>query len=93
MVFEKHFSIREIQVSYEGVDRAVEEIWASEPIFVIHMGVAGSRKEICLETKAKNGPYNKKDVLGKIRQPEFVDGPGKLKTKDSKDKCVILVFI
>ena len=44
---------------------------------VIHVGVAGTRKSIDLEMKSTNGPYDKLDVRGKVRDPLYVDGPGK----------------
>ena len=67
----------EVEVSYEAVDAAVDRIWAKRPRVVIHVGVAGTRKSIDLEMKSTNGPYDKLDVRGKIRDPLFVDGPGK----------------
>ena len=63
-------------MSYEAVDKAVEGIWADNPMLVVHCGVAGRRKEICIETRARNGPYNKKDVLEKFLPGEFITGPG-----------------
>ena len=54
----------------------MEEIWKDEPLFVVHVGVAGSRKEISIEVKGKNGPYLKKDALGQCRCDEYIDGPG-----------------
>ena len=67
---------QEVEVSYEAVDRTVDEIWATKPKVVVHVGVAGMRKSIDLEMKSFNGPYNGKDVLGKVRDPLCVDGPG-----------------
>ena len=67
---------QEIEVSYEAVDATVDKIWATKPKVVIHVGVAGMRKSIDLEIKSFNGPYSGKDVLGKIRDPLCVDGPG-----------------
>ena len=71
-----YFRTQEIEVSYEAVDKAVEGIWADNPMLVVHCGVAGRRKEICIETRARNGPYNKKDVLDKFLPGEFITGPG-----------------
>jgi len=75
-------------VSYEAVDKAVEAIWADNPMLVIHCGVAGRRKEICIETRARNGPYNKKDVLNKVLPGEFIKGPDELVTGCDGDLCV-----
>ena len=77
------FSVEEIEVSYTAVESAVDRIWEKDPLAVIHVGVAGTRKSIDLEIQSKNGTYNKQDVLGKIGCRDckeddntVVDGPG-----------------
>ena len=79
------FSVDEIEVSYGAVESNVDRIWEKDPLAVIHVGVAGSRKSIDLEIQSKNGVYDKKDVLGKIGCRDckdgdvtVVEGPGKL---------------
>ena len=55
----------------------------------MHVGVAGCRPNISIETKAKNGPYDKLDVLKKKRsQGPFVDGPKEIKTSLDYEKCI-----
>ena len=75
--------MEEIEVSYEAVESCVDRIWQAKPRFVIHVGVAGRRPNISLETKSFNGCYNLKDALGKVGisspssdNPLNVDGPG-----------------
>merc|ERR1712228_453744 len=79
---------REIEVSYDAVDQAVEDIWKEDPLFVVHVGVAGRRKEISIETKAKNGPYAIKDVLGKLRPDPTIQGPVEICTNVDAKLCV-----
>ena len=56
---------------------------------MMHVGVAGCRPNISIETKAKNGPYDKLDVLKKKRpQGPFVDGPKEIKTSLDYEKCI-----
>ena len=52
----------------------MDRIWEKDPLAVIHVGVAGSRKSIDLEIQSKNGVYDKKDVLGKIGCRDCKDG-------------------
>ena len=73
-------------MSYGAVESNVDRIWEKDPLAVIHVGVAGSRKSIDLEIQSKNGVYDKKDVLGKIGCRDckdgdvtVVEGPGKLR--------------
>ncbi|CAG5086477.1 Oidioi.mRNA.OKI2018_I69.PAR.g11222.t1.cds [Oikopleura dioica] len=55
----------------------------------MHVGVAGCRPNISIETKAKNGPYDKLDVLKKKRpQGPFVDGQKEIKTSLDYEKCI-----
>ena len=56
----------------------------------MHVGVAGCRPDISIETKAKNGPYDKLDVLRKLRPEKFVDGPKEIKTTLNYRKCIEL---
>ena len=56
----------------------------------MHVGVAGCRPEISIETNAKNGPYDKLDVLRKLRAEPFVDGPKEIKTTLDFGKCIEL---
>jgi len=56
----------------------------------MHVGVAGCRPDISIETKAKNGPYDKLDVLRKLRPEKFVDGPKEIKTTFDFGKCIEL---
>ena len=77
-IFLVTLNVEEIEVAYEAVNAAVDRVWSSKPRFVIHLGVAGRRASIDLEMKSTNGPYDMADVRGALRDPPFVDGPGKI---------------
>lgn len=54
---------KQIDVSYEDVDRLVSELWLEfKPILMVHVGLAAFEKSIRIEEIARHGPYIDPDV-------------------------------
>lgn len=55
---------REVSVSYEAVDRAVEDLWSRyKPLLMVHVGLAAFEKTIRVEKVARHGPYIHDDIV------------------------------
>lgn len=54
---------KQIEVSYEGVDKAADQLWSEyKPMLMIHVGLAAHEDQIRLEQIARDGPYLKDDI-------------------------------
>lgn len=54
---------KQIPVSYQEVDKVVEELWTQHrPMLMIHVGLAAHEDHIRLESMARHGPYIHDDI-------------------------------
>ncbi|KAH8370400.1 hypothetical protein KR093_003323 [Drosophila rubida] len=55
---------RKVAVEYAAVDEAVEDIWQQQPELVVHVGVSGIAKCVCVEKLAYNHQFRRPDNAG-----------------------------
>ncbi|KAH8307448.1 hypothetical protein KR044_012581 [Drosophila immigrans] len=55
---------RKVEVEYAAVDEAVADIWQQQPELVVHVGVSGIAKCVCVEKLAYNHQFRRPDNAG-----------------------------
>ncbi|KAL7733063.1 hypothetical protein ACLKA6_002864 [Drosophila palustris] len=55
---------RMVSVEYAAVDEAVPDIWQRQPELVVHVGVSGIAKCVCVEKLAYNHQFRRPDNAG-----------------------------